>query len=351
LGPEGGTSEWTASHPRVTDRCASDSFLRDMPSIDIDIDAARRRVAPHLPPSPLVAAPAIAEWAGHEGRCVLKCENLQPTGSFKVRGALNKVLSLSSAERDRGLVTASTGNHGRAVAHALSIVGGRGTVYIPTVTPPNKVAALRASGIEVCVHGDDSAVSEAFARQVAAETGRVFISPYNDADVVAGQGTTGAEILEQCPEVDAVVVAVGGGGLVAGIGSALRGGARRVSIVGCWPENSRAMLESMRAGHVVEAPELPTLSDGTAGGVEPGSITLELCTALIDETLVVSETEIAEGVRITAERAHLVVEGAAGVAVAAYRRLAERFAGKTVVVVLCGGNIATATLQRIVGSR
>jgi threonine dehydratase len=313
----------------------------------IDIASALRRIRPHLPPTPLIPSPSLAQWAGHDGTCVLKCENLQVTGSFKARGALNKVLSLSDEARARGVVTASTGNHGRGVAYALSIAGGRGTVVIPTVTPENKVAALKASGIDVCVHGAESAESEAFARRLASETGRTFISPYNDPEVIAGQGTIGEEILDQWPRVDVAIIAVGGGGLVSGIATAMKARSPGVQIIGCWPENSHVMLASMRAGRVVETREEPTLSDGTAGGVEPDAITLELCRSLIDETDLVSEDEIADGVRAVVNHARLVVEGSAGVAVGTYRRLAAHLAGKTVAIVLCGGNISSAKLSAL----
>jgi threonine dehydratase len=330
------------------------SDLASAPTTRLDVAAAEARIRPHLAPTPLLAsALPVGRTPGaraerHGPPCFLKCENLQPTGSFKVRGALNKVLALTPDERARGVVTASTGNHGRAVAHALSVAGGRGTVYIPSVAPPNKVRALEAAGVEVVVHGDDSAVSEVYARRVAADSGRVFISPYNDADVVAGQATAGVEILAQCPDVDAIFVAVGGGGLVAGIASAVKAAKPDVEIVGCWPEHSQAMYQAMRAGRVVDSPELPTLSDGTAGGLEPGTITLEMCRALIDRTVLVSEAEIADAVRLVLEHQHLVVEGAAGVAVAAYRKLAPDYAARTSVIVLCGANIGLSTLRKLV---
>jgi threonine dehydratase len=214
-----------------------------------------------------------------------------------------------------------------------------------------KVRALRRyPSVDLEFYGDESGATERHARAVAEREGRPYVSPYNDAAVIAGQGTLGLELLEQCPPLDAVFVAVGGGGLISGIATALAGraGGRKPRIVGCWPANSVSMYESMRAGRVVETEERPTLSDGTAGGVEPGAVTLELCRALIDECVLVSEAEIADAVRFLVAEQRMIVEGAAGVAVATFRRVAPSYAGQTVAIVLCGGNIGYDTLRGIV---
>jgi threonine dehydratase len=310
------------------------------------IRAARKRLAPYLPPSPMLRS-RLFDGLPANTQCLLKCENLQPTGSFKVRGALNKLLSISAEERKRGVVTASTGNHGRAVAFALGEIGGTGTVYIPESTPANKRAALHASGIGVVVYGADGGISEVRARAVANETGRVYVSPYNDAQVIAGQGTMGLEILDQCPEVDAIFIAVGGGGLVSGVASAVKAIKPDVQIIGCWPEHSRVMFECMRAGHVIDVPEQRTLSDATAGAIEDGAITVPLCHDLIDHSVFVTEDEITLAIRQLYAAHHMVVEGAAGVALAAYAKYANELVGRTSVIVLCGANIATDTLCNI----
>jgi threonine dehydratase len=310
------------------------------------IAEAAARLAPHGLRTPVVAARALD---GGAGRAWHKCENLQRTGSFKIRGALNKVLSLSEAERARGVVTSSTGNHGLAVAEALRLVGGRGTIVVSASASPYKVARLGRAGLDVVTHPGDAMAAELEARAMAEREGRVYVSPYNDWEVVAGQGTLGVELLEQLPDVEVVYVALGGGGLASGVAGALKGARPAVRVVGCSPANSPAMLESIRAGRIVEATDLPTLSDGTAGNLEPGSLTLPLCAALIDEHVVVQEDEIARGMRDAALGDHLVVEGAAGVAVAGWRahvaahpELAER----TSAVVLCGGNLGAELLAR-----
>jgi len=299
------------------------------------IEAAASRIRPYIRETPVEPS---------DNNVWLKCEQMQRSGSFKLRGALNSILSLSPDAIARGVVTASTGNHGRAVATALAAVGARGTVYLPHSAPAVKVRALRRfSNIELVFEGDEGGAAELAARSVAERAGRPYISPYNDATVIAGQGTLGLEFAAQCPSLDAVFVAVGGGGLISGIASAMR-----CQIVGCWPENSVAMYESMRAGEIVAPPERPTLSDATAGSVEPGAITLDLCRSLIDECVLVSEAEIADAIRFMIAEHQMIVEGAAGVTVAAYRKTAARYAGRSVGIVLCGGNIGYDTLRTII---
>jgi threonine dehydratase len=299
------------------------------------IEAAASRIRPYIRETPVEPS---------DNNVWLKCEQMQRSGSFKLRGALNSILSLSPDALARGVVTASTGNHGRAVATALAAVGARGTVYLPHSAPAVKVGALRRfSNVELVFEGDEGGAAELAARSVAEREGRPYISPYNDATVIAGQGTLGLEFAAQCPSLDAVFVAVGGGGLISGIASAMR-----CQIVGCWPENSVAMYESMRAGAIVAPPERPTLSDATAGSVEPGAITLDLCRSLIDECVLVSEAEIADAIRFMVAEHQMIIEGAAGVAVAAFRKTAPRYAGRSVGIVLCGGNIGYDTLRTII---
>ena len=299
------------------------------------IEAAASRIQPYIRETPVEQS---------DNNVWLKCEQMQRSGSFKLRGALNSILSLSPDAIARGVVTASTGNHGRAVATALAALGARGTVYLPHSAPAVKVRALRRfSNIELVFEGEEGGATELAARSVAGREGRPYISPYNDATVIAGQGTLGLEFAAQCPSLDAVFVAVGGGGLISGIASAMR-----CQIVGCWPENSVAMYESMRAGEIVAPPERPTLSDATAGSVEPGAITLDLCRSLIDDCVLVSEAEIADAIRFMIAEHQMIVEGAAGVAVAAYRKTAARYAGRSVGIVLCGGNIGYDTLRTII---
>lgn len=255
------------------------------------------RIHDHAIVTPLIGWAAASEECGTE--VLLKCEHQQKTGSFKVRGALAKLLSLSTGQRDRGVVAASSGNHGLGVAHALTALGGTGIVCVPEHASPVKVAAIRRYGVEVRVMGQEPAQTETLARRLAAEARMSYLSPYNDLDVIAGQGTVGEEIVQQFAgrAVDAVVVAVGGGGLISGIGAAIKSALPGVRIIGASPANDAAMAASVRAGTVVQVHALPTISDGTAGGIEEGSITLPLCTELVDEWVLI--TELDDGTRAT----------------------------------------------------
>jgi threonine dehydratase len=307
--------------------------------------AASERLAPYALETPILAARCLGPQAQ------FKCENLQRTGSFKLRGALNKVLRLTAEERERGVVTSSTGNHGLAVAEALRLAGGRGTVVVSALASPYKIERLTKAGLEVVVSRGDPMAAELEARALGEREGRVYISPYNDPDVMAGQGTVAVEVLEQHPDVEAVFIAVGGGGLISGMASYLKSVRPDVLIAACWPEQARAMYESVRAGRLVEVPDEPTLSDATAGNIEPGAITFPYCRDLIDELVLVSEADIASAMRDVMLTDHLVIEGAAGVAVAGWREFTAgrpRLADRESVIVLCGGNVSATTLAEVV---
>jgi threonine dehydratase len=306
---------------------------------------AERRIRPYVRETPLVQALALSQAGGAD--VFLKLENLQHTGSFKLRGAMNKLLGLDAAQRARGVVAASSGNHGAAVAYACQRLGAPALIVVPELAAPAKVEAIRRLGAEVRHYGDDSLLSEHHARQHAERHGLAYISPYNDWDIVAGQGTLAAELARQLDRIDAVFVAVGGGGLIAGVAGYLKVARPGVRVVGCLPENSPVMAASVRAGRLLDMPSLPTFSDGTAGGIEAGAITFELCQQSVDEYVLVSEAEIAGAVRACIAAEHLLVEGAAGVAVAAYLKEQTRFRGQSVAIVICGANIGVETLRQI----
>lgn len=278
----------------------------------------------------------------------MKLENLQHTGSFKLRGAFNKLLSLTEDERNAGCVVASSGNHGAAVARAMAQIGIKGIVFVPERTSSTKVSAIRESDIEVRFFGTDGLHTEVHARQYAERNEMAYISPYNDTDVVAGQGTCGVEIARCLPEVDAVFVAVGGGGLISGVGAFLKSLRPEISIVACQPEASPVMTRSVEAGRIVELQSQTTLSDGTAGGIEANAITFDLCRSLVDDYVLVSEEQIAEAMRMFIDAHHMLLEGAAGVALAGLIARASRYRGKNVVVVICGGNISRDTLRQVI---
>ncbi|MHB1326951.1 MAG: threonine/serine dehydratase [Gemmatimonadales bacterium] len=301
------------------------------------IEAADRRIRPHARETPLLWSPALSERAGT--RVFLKLENLQHTGSFKLRGALNRMLLLDDAERGRGIVTASTGNHGAACAYAGRMSGVSPTVFVPTGAAPSKVARIERLGGRVQYHGVDSGETEREARRQALARGQYFLSPYNDEEVMAGQGTIAAELLRQLPSIGAVVVAVGGGGLIGGIATLLKRNRPDAIVVGSSPRNSAVMAASVEAGRMLDLPSLPTLSDGTAGGVEADTVTFDPCRRHVDRYDLVGEDEIRDAMRLVYEAEGLIVEGAAGVALASALRLAPDLAGREVAVIVCGGNI------------
>ncbi|MFZ4847739.1 MAG: threonine/serine dehydratase [Caldilinea sp.] len=310
--------------------------------------AAAQRIRPFVRATPLEESLALSEAGGD--RVLLKLENFQHTGSFKVRGAFNKLLALPPEVLARGVVAASSGNHGAAVAYALHKLRAPGLVFVPEQTAATKLAAIRRFGSAVCLCGQDTVVAEISARAYAAEEGLVYLSPYNDWEVVAGQGTLGAEIAHDLPAVETIYVTVGGGGLVGGIAGWFKAGpATRppVRIVGCQPTHSPVMAASVRAGQILELESLPTLSDGSAGGIEPGALTFALCQQWVDDWIQVDEGEIAAAVRLVAATHHQLIEGAAGVAVAAYLKDPERRQGRQVAIVLCGANLDLETLKAI----
>jgi len=307
---------------------------------------AWERIQPLVRETPLEESPALAGDSGT--RVFLKLEHLQHTGSFKFRGASHKLALLTPEQAAAGVITASNGNHGLGVAAAARARGIAAEVYVSTQVSPEKARRIESHGARTRFAGDDPLTAELAARRDAQQSGRVFISPYNDLDVVAGQGSIGVELGRQLDPIHAVFVAVGGGGLIGGIGAYLKAVSPATEIVGCWPRNSPVLHECMRAGHIVEVAEQPTLSESTAGGLEPESVTLDICRRAIDRSVLVTEAEILDAMRFILETEHWLIEGAAGVAVAAFRREARRYAGRNIVIVLCGRNLSPAVLQRLV---
>ncbi|HEY0687203.1 MAG TPA: threonine/serine dehydratase [Steroidobacter sp.] len=305
-----------------------------------NIVEAHGAIRPQVAVTPLQHSSIVSAAFGCN--VLLKHESMQPTGSFKIRGATNKVRRLAQRGVTK-VIAASTGNHGLAVARAGALAGVAVTVYVANSTVPSKLAGIRALGAELVVIDGQPLDAELAARRRAEETGLPYISPYNDLDVVAGQGTLGVELLDQEPGLDAVFIAVGAGGLIGGTGTAIKAVNPRVKVVGVWPEASPCMLRALEAGRIVPCEEYDTLSDATAGAIEPGSVTFPICQSVIDRRVLVSEKEIAGAMRMLAEKEHLMVEGAAGVALAGLAQQAIAYAGQTVAVVLCGRNIGLDT--------
>lgn len=305
------------------------------------INLAHKAVRPQVIVSPLTHSPIMSSRLGCE--VYLKCEHLQATGSFKFRGATNKIRSLTPEQLRRGVVTASSGNHGQATALAGALAGTAVTVYVASSAAKLKQEAIKALGAELVVLDGSVLDAEIAARHAGEKQGKVYISPYNDIEVLAGQGTLGMELAEQMPDLDAVFMSVGCGGLIGGAGTAIKHLMPQARVVGCWPENAPAMLRSLEEGRIVDIDDVPTLSDGTAGAVEAGSITFPVCQAVIDERVTVSEAEIALAMRQIAETDRWMVEGAAAVSLASLSKIAPYLTGKKVAVVLCGRNIGLET--------
>lgn len=304
-----------------------------------EILAAYHRIAPFVRHTPL-------EYSAELGAC-LKLEHLQHTGSFKFRGASHKIALLTPDQAAAGVVTASNGNHGLGVAAASRARGIAAEVFVSSHVSASKARRIEAMGARLHCAGDDPLTAELAARRAALATGRVFISPYNDLDVVAGQGTIAVELHHELPHPDAVFVAVGGGGLIGGIGEYLKAVSPQTEIVGCWPLNSPVMHHCLRAGSIVDVAEQPTLSESTAGGLEPGSVTFDICRRVIDRSVLVSEDEILRAMRLVLEIEHWVIEGAAAVAVAAFLKEASRWRGRNVIILICGRNLSPEVLHRL----
>ncbi|WTA78356.1 threonine ammonia-lyase [Streptomyces sp. NBC_00838] len=275
----------------------------------------------------------------------LKCENLQRTGSFKLRGAYVRIAGLSPEERAAGVVAASAGNHAQGVALASTLLGVRSTVFMPLAAPLPKVAATREYGAEVRLHGQVVDETLAAAQEYARETGAVFIHPFDHPDIIAGQGTVGLEILEQCPEVRTVLVGLGGGGLAAGIALAVKSVRPDVAVIGVQAEGAAAYPPSLRAGRPMSIGEQQTMADGIKVG-RPGEITFPMIRDLVDEVRTVSEDELSSALLLCLERAKLVVEPAGASTVAALLSTPKAFRGP-VVAVLSGGNVDPLLMQRI----
>jgi threonine dehydratase len=297
-----------------------------------------------------VARVTALEGSRHLSRLVgapvhLKCENLQRTGSFKVRGAYVRIAGLSPEERAAGVVAASAGNHAQGVALAASLLGVRSTVFMPVAAPLPKVAATREYGAEVRLHGQVVDETLRAARVYAEETGAVFIHPFDHPDIIAGQGTVGLEILEQCPEVRTIVVGVGGGGLAAGIALAVKSLRRDVRIIGVQAAGAAAYPPSLAAGRPVQLGTVATMADGIMVG-RPGDVPFGIINDLVDEVRTVTEDELSSALLLCLERAKLVVEPAGASPVAALLAAPDAFEGP-VVAVLSGGNVDPLLMQRI----
>ncbi len=309
------------------------------------IQAARARIGEAIYFSPCQLSSDLSELTGLPLH--LKLENLQRTGSFKERGALNKLLTLSQAERERGVVTASAGNHAQGVAFHAAALGIRAQIVMPLATPQIKVAATRGFGADVVLHGSnyDEACEEALRRRL--EEGRTFIHPFDDAEIINGQGTIGLELLEQVPDLEAVVVPIGGGGLISGVACALKETNPRIRVIGVEPEKLPSMLRAREAGAPVTLNAEATVADGIAVR-RAGDLTLPLVSRYVDEIVTVDDEEIASAILMLLEHEKTLAEGAGAAALAALLQSKTNLRQRRTVVLVSGGNIDVTLLAKII---
>lgn len=296
-----------------------------------EIEKAHERIKNYVRETPLEHFYA----ENHNWQVFLKLENYQVTNSFKIRGIANKLLSLSDRTKQKGVVTASTGNHGHAFAYMVSLLSIPGVVFVPENIASGKLKILERykSKVKILFHGQDCLDTEVEAKKFAKENKMLYVSPYNDKEVIAGQGTVGLELSKQLEQIDNVLVPIGGGGLISGIGAYVKHINPDVKIIGCQPENSAVMYESIKAGKIINVESKPTLSDATAGGIEKGSITFDLCQKLVDDYVLLSEDEIAEAMYLMLSEYFMCVEGAGALSIAAYKKIADKLEGNTVIIV------------------
>lgn len=317
------------------------------PSIMItlsDIRAAHRRIDGRVHRTPVLSATRLGQRAG--ATLVLKCESLQRTGSFKVRGALNRVAQLDEESRRRGVITVSAGNHAQALAWASRDAGVRCTVVMPRAASPTKVEASKGYGAEVVLHGVNSIEAFARAHELAAERELTFVHPFEDDEVQAGQGTVGLEILDQVPDVEVVIVPIGGGGLIAGIAVAIKEQRPSVAVYGVEPTGAAAMRQSLDAGRAVQLQSLQTIADGLAAPMA-GERAYAVVARYVDDVVLVTDAEIAASMRDLLLSAKLLAEGGGAAATAALLAGRLPIGGKRVVSVVSGGNVDAERIKQI----
>lgn len=304
-------------------------------SIIKSIEQSYNRISKYVNHTPITYSDVLSNISG--ASVYLKCEHLQKTGSFKFRGALSKILSISDKEQD--IVSASTGNHGLGVALASKLTNRKATIFVPKSASKLKVDAIKALNAKIEYVSGNCLQAGIHAKQYALKNQAIFVPPYNDIEVVAGQGTIGLEIKQDNISPDAVFVSVGGGGLISGIGSFIKHYYPSSNIVGCWAKNASALHTCLQEGKIFPVTELETISDATKGEPIPDTITFDICNKVIDKSVLVSEQEIFNAIKLIAEYERWIIEGSAGVAVAAFLHNMHEYKDKNVVIILCGRNI------------
>lgn len=309
-----------------------------------EIYAARKRIDGWVRKTPLEYFPFLSKLC--KGEVWLKLENQQLTSSYKIRGALNKLFQISDEVKERGVVTASSGNHAQGVGYAAHVLGFDATIVVPRNTPKTKLEAIKQYEVELIVHGEDIIEAERLAQKIEQEKGQIYVSSYNDLDIIAGAGTIGLEMIEEKPDLDSVLVPVGGGGLISGVGCVFKEAGGEVEVVGVQSIASPVMFESIKKGHIIDMKVEESIAEGVWGGIEKGSITFNLCCDLVDDFILVHEKTIKDAIKLLIDSLHQVVEGAGAIGVAAIMENPERFSDHKVGVVVSGGNLDFGLLRK-----
>jgi len=314
-----------------------------------DVYKARQIIAPLVLRTPLIHSPQLTELVGSS--VYLKTENLQQTGSFKIRGASNKMLNLTEEESARGVITISSGNHGRAVSYIAKRLGIHAVICMSSRVPSNKVEAIKSLGAEVVIHGDSYEEAEIHALQLQEERGLTMIASFDDPLVIAGQGTIGLEVLEDLPEVDTIIAPLSGGSLMSGIALTMKSASSTIRTIGVSMDRAPVMYHSLRAGKPIKMEEEDTIADALVGNIGLNNkYTFRMVQQYVDDVVLVSDEEIAEAMRFALKAHHLVVEGGGAVGIAAllHRRVSR--VGRNVVVVLSGSNVSLPLLLTLVSA-
>ena len=309
------------------------------------IQEAHKRIAPFVNYTPLIHS----KYLSNNSKVKLKLESLQITGSFKLRGAINKLLSLSENQKQKGVIAVSTGNHGKGVAYAANILGIKSTIFMSSMVPQFRKEAIEALGAQVKIVGNNSDEADQYARELSTKENITLIHPFDDEEIIAGQGTVGLEMLETFPEVDTVVVPTSGGGLSGGIALAIKLQKPEVKIIAASMKRGPSMYKSLKLGKPVDVEELETLADCLGGSIGINNkYTFKIAQETIDDFVLVDEAKIAEGIKLNFVEHKLVTEGAAATAVMVVKDNMTKHLGKNIICLICGGNIDSELFTKII---
>tara|TARA_S200000501_G_scaffold133645_1_gene126461 strand:- start:886 stop:1848 length:963 start_codon:yes stop_codon:yes gene_type:complete len=311
------------------------------------IKDAHKKILPYVNYTPLVHS----EYLSNYSNVKLKLENFQITGSFKLRGALNKLLSLSKSEKEKGVIAVSTGNHGKGVAYASKVLGIKSTIYMSSMVPQYRRKAIENLGAKVEIVGQNSDEADLFAKNLAKEKNISLIHPFDDEDIIIGQGTVGLEMLEQFPDADTIIIPTSGGGLVSGIAQAIKLQKPKIKIISVSMERGPSMYDSLKKGVPVDVEELETLADCLGGSIGlDNKFTFNIVRKYVDDFVLVSEEKIAEGIKINFLEHKIVSEGAAATSIMVVKEKLSSHIGKNIICLICGGNIDAQLFNKVLSS-